>query len=266
MKLDQIKTHKALQPRNLLLLKARDQVRQEQSSQSHIHDMCLYLKASSNVDLIPLHLASVDGALYVVDGHHRLAAYKRAKRADLPAQVETMTLRQASHASKLANVKYTKLEMRPEQKRDALWQHMAFITNNGSLGLPKGVSQRSLQGQFGVALDTVQRMLARLPKVEPGEFPKEHCDAITGFPHWKFVRQTVVNDMYQQMTPDVRLDWQARKYTQRLVRLWDKTTPEAVELAHRRLREEAEREEAAERIEELDQAYLKTMEIKSDEF
>ena len=81
-----IKTHPALQPRDLALLKQRERVRQEEQSEMHVHDMALLLKADPKAQLAALHLADVGGVLYVVDGHHRLQAYKRAKRDQVPAR------------------------------------------------------------------------------------------------------------------------------------------------------------------------------------
>ncbi|WP_159016613.1 ParB/RepB/Spo0J family partition protein [Cognatiluteimonas profundi] len=238
-----IKTHPALQPRDPALLKQREQLRQEQQSELHVHDMAQLLKADPRADLVPLQVAEVDGGLYVVDGHHRLRAYRRAKRETVPAKVQAMTLAQASHASKLANITHTKLEMRPPHKRNALWHHLAAITHQGSLQLPKGVSQRSLQGHFGVSLDTVQRMLRRLPEVDPTKYPEEHCDGITRWPHWRYVCRTVRSDMYQAMTPDARVEWEAQKYLRKLLKLWEQTDRRALEAAHWWLLRDAEDED-----------------------
>ena len=209
----------------------------------HVHDMAQLLKAEPKAELVPLRLAQVDGVLYVVDGHHRLQAYRQAKRETVPAHVEAMTLREASHASKLANITHTKLEMRPAQKRNALWHHLAAVTHGGTLQLPAGTSQRSLQGHFGVALDTVQRMLHRLPEVDHTRYPAEHCDGITGWPHWRYVCRSARSDMYQEMTPDARTEWLARKYLKKLLKLWEQTDRRALEVAHEWLRADAQDED-----------------------
>lgn len=248
-----IKTHPALQPRDQLLIKQREALRQDEQSERHVHDMAQLLAADPSIELAPLSIADVDGTLYVVDGHHRLRAYRRAKRAELPARVAKMTMIQASHASKLANVTHTKLEMLPAQKRNALWHHLAAIAPDGRL--PQGVSQRSLQGLFGVSLDTVQRMLHRLPDVDRWNYPPEQCDGITRHPHWRFVAQTARNGMYQQMTPETRLQWKADKYAKRLMKLWEQFEPEAIELAHERLRQEVEGEPDGERLGGLEGAW-----------
>jgi ParB-like chromosome segregation protein Spo0J len=220
-----VKTHPALQARDPTLLKHREQARQEEQSELHVHDMAELLKADPQAELVALQVAEVDGTLYVVDGHHRLRAYKRAKRETVPARVQAMTWKEASHASKLANIAFTKLEMRPAQKRNALWHHLDAVTQRGLLR-PKE-SQVLLAGRFGVHRDTVRNMLRRLPEVEPEEFPPEQRDAITGWPHWKHVTQTR-SGMYQAMDPDVRREWREDRFLKRLARVIDKEDPEIV--------------------------------------
>ena len=258
VQLETIKVHPGLQPRDAALLHARDSVRQEAQSEGHVQSMAALLKADAAQELTPVRLAEVEGVLYVVDGHHRLKAYNRAKREAIPAHVEAMTLAEASHASKLANVQGTKLEMHMIQKRNALWHHLAQVTHRGLLPLPQGNSQRKLAGQFGVALDTVQRMLKRLPEVEPGRWPSEQRDAITGWPHWRYVSATARNGMWQQMDVDQRMAWKAKKYRAKLAKLWEQFEPEAVEMAHAQLVAEAEEAAEERRVRKLEVAFWGT--------
>lgn len=258
--LAEIKMHPELQPRSLELLKVRERTRQEDQSEHHIRDMALLLRADPKAELFPVHLADVDGVLYVVDGHHRLASYKRAKRETIPARVAPMTLVQAHTASKLANVQGAKLAMQVEQKRNALWHYLAAITHRGARPLPAGETQRQLSGRFGVSRDTLQRMLERLPEVDPTRFDPKHLDGITGWPHWRWTKATVRNDMWQAMTPDMRQQWQADKYAKALRKLWDRYDPEVVALAHRKLTAEGlggdgEPEAWAEAVTEADKAH-----------
>lgn len=188
MPLGAIKTHPALQPRDLTLLKLRDRGQVERRSEAHVEDMAKLLRLDTKAQLVPVRLAEVSGELLVVDGHHRLRAYSRARRKTIPAVVEAMTLIQASRQSKTANVTHAKLEMHPEQKRNALWHHLHAITEGGNLSLPEEESLRKLAGRFGCAPETVRSMVQRLSEVEPGEFPREHRDGITGWPHWKYVK------------------------------------------------------------------------------
>jgi uncharacterized ParB-like nuclease family protein len=253
--LGDVMTHPALQPRDPALLHARDRDRQEQQSAAHIEDMARLLKADSKADLVAVRIADVAGELYLVDGHHRFKAYKRAKRETIPAHVAPMTLVQASNASKLANVTHTKLEMKPAQKRNALWHHLRALTHDGTQDLPHGVSQRKLAGLFGCTHDTVARMLRKVAEVDPTAFPEEHRDGITGWPHWRYVSETARNGMYQAMHPDSRLSWKADKYRKKLVRLWETTDREAIELAHKWLREEAREESERALAGELEAAF-----------
>ena len=262
--LGDIRTHAALQPRDPALLFARERDRQEQQSAAHIQDMALLLKADSKAELTPVQIADVSGVFYLVDGHHRLRAYSRAKREAIPALVAAMTLTQASNASKLANITGTKLEMRTPQKRNALWHHLNALTDGGNNPLPHGASQRKLAGLFGVSHDTVGRMLKRLPEVDPTAFPQEHRDGITGWPHWRYIAATARNGMYQQTTPDVRTAWKADKYRKKLVRLWETFDRDAVELAHKWLREEAREESERELAGELEAAFLGATEEPTD--
>jgi hypothetical protein len=236
-----IKTHAGLQPRDLGLLRLREQARQQEQTEMHIHDMAELLKADPRAELVALELAEVDGALFVVDGHHRLNAYKRAKRETVPAQVQAMTWKEASHASKLANISHTKLEMRPAQKRNALWHHLAYETDNGTREL-FGDSQRRLAARFGVHRDTLARMLSRLPEVEPEAYPPECRDAITGWPHWKFVAAPA-GDMFRRLTPDAQLEWRARKFVAGHMKLLERWGMEAAELAFQMMAADAPSED-----------------------
>lgn len=234
----EIQTHPALQPRALFLVDVRDQARQEKQSDDHVAHMAQLLKADASAELEPITLAEVDGVLFVVDGHHRLRAYRTAKRGEVPATVRTATLRQAHTAAQVANIEGAKLAMHAKQRRNALWQYLAAVTERGQLPLPSGESQRNLAPRFGVARSSVQAMLAKLPEVDPARFPTEHLDAITGWPHWRYATNTPRNLMFHQMTPDARLEWQAGKYRNALLKLWDRHSPEAVALAHRMLQQE----------------------------
>lgn len=252
----EIRTHPALQPRALFLIEVREQSRQEKQGDDHVAHMAQLLKADATAELAPITLAEIDGALYVVDGHHRLRAYRTAKRMEAPATVRTATLRQAHTAAQVANLEGAKLAMHVKQRRNALWQYLAAVTEQGDLPLPSGESQRTLAGRFGVARSSVQVMLAKLPEVDPARFPPEHLDGITGWPHWRYAMNTPRNLMFHQMTPDARLEWQAGKYRKALLKLWDKHTPEAVALAHRMLQQEtAERDAEGDLVSSADHAH-----------
>jgi hypothetical protein len=89
--------------------------------------MLLALKASHDVQLEPLLVAEIEGRLGVVDGHHRLKAYRRAQRETIPAPVMPMNRQQAVLVSKLLNCADRALEMHPEQRRDVAWQYLVVV-------------------------------------------------------------------------------------------------------------------------------------------
>ena len=71
--------------------------------------------------LDPILVFTVRDAFYVVDGHHRLAAYDTAQwRKMIPATVFDGTLEGASDAGRAANIR-DKLPMSRNDKREAAW-------------------------------------------------------------------------------------------------------------------------------------------------
>jgi len=177
------------------------------------------LAASTAAELDPILVADVDGVLFLVDGHHRLRAYSLEKRQTVPARVLKVTRKQALIVSKLVNLDGSKLPMHNEQRKDAVWQYLAEVTLRGMIGLPAGQSQRSLAARFGVSLDTVQRMLAKLPEVDPTGFPEDSLDAGTRWPRWKHVRVSRFQGMQEAMPPDVRHNWKKAKAAKKFFKL-----------------------------------------------
>lgn len=180
--------------------------------------MAQLLKANQAWELEPISVARIGDELLVVDGHHRLRAYKRAQRKHVPATVQSMTWREASHASKLANLTGAKMAMMPAQKRNALWHHLGQLSEFGARPPPDRLGAKSTSARFGVSRDTLRSMLRRLPEVDPREYPREQRDAITGWPHWKAVA-TSRGDMFRAMTEESREAWKARKVAVGLARL-----------------------------------------------
>lgn len=183
-----LETDEALQPREARMVPFREQARAERRSEEHAGTMRLALEAAHTIELEPVLAAGVGGALFVVDGHHRLKAYRLAKRKTIPARVLPMKHRAAVLISKLVNCAERALEMHPEQRRDAAWQYLAAVTHRGAEGLPTGESFRTIAGRFGIGKDTVQRMLRTLPKVNPWDH-EGHLDPGTGWPRWPRVRR-----------------------------------------------------------------------------
>lgn len=180
-----------LQPRVLRVIPFRDKTTYKTNSAKLIGELEGALRASRSAQLTPLLVAEVDGRFLVVDGHHRLAAYRRAKRKKVPVRVSIMSMRTAIQLSKLANCGQATLQVHNEQKREAAWQWLAHVTDRGAHPyLPNGVTFRDVAGYFGagVSKSTVQSMLRAVPLVQLSEFREEACDPGTGWPRWKYVR------------------------------------------------------------------------------
>jgi len=231
--LSALRTDDALQPRVARMVPFKDQGRVESRSEEHIGTMRLALEAAHNVQLEPVLVAEVDGSLFVVDGHHRLKAYRMAQRETIPVRVCPMERAQAVLASKLVNCTDRALEMHPEQRRDAAWQYMAVVTRRGAFGLPAGESLRTVMGRFGIGYGTVQRMLCKLPEVNPKDWSSEALDTGTGFPRWRYVREAGAGwrDMKEKMDVEQITQHEAEKLARRIGALMDKATPAAVKLA-----------------------------------
>jgi uncharacterized ParB-like nuclease family protein len=239
-----LKTDESLQPRVARMVPFKDQGRVESRSEEHIGTMRLALEATHSIHLEPVLVAEVDGSLFVVDGHHRLKAYRMAQRETIPVRVCPMEYRQAVLVSKLVNCTDRALEMHPEQRRDAAWQYLALVTRRGAVGLPDGESLRTIVGRFGIGYGTAQRMLCKLPEVNPKDWSSEALDAGTGFPRWRYVREagTGWHDMKEKMDVEQVTQHEAKKLARKIGALMEKATPAVVRLAVQMLGIEAQME------------------------
>ena len=246
--LSALKTDDALQPRVSRMVPYKDQARVDNRSEEHIGTMRLALEAGQSIQLEPVLVAEVDGILFIVDGHHRLNAYRRAQRETIPARVCSMERQQAVLASKLVNCADRALEMHPEQRRDAAWQYLAVVTRRGAVGLPAGESLRTIVGRFGIGYGTVQRMHCKLPEVNPKDWGSEALDTGTGFPRWRYVREAGAgwHEMKEKMDVEQLTQHEAEKLARKIGALMEKATPAAVRLAVQMLGIEAQMEAVSE--------------------
>lgn len=233
LSLDSLETDDALQPRVDRMVPFREQTKVERRSEEHIGTMRLMLEAAQGIQLEPVLVAEMEGELFIVDGHHRLNGYRRAKRETIPARVLPMKRTEAVMVSKLVNCGDRALEMHPEQKRDAAWQYLAGVTLRGSQQLPEGESLNAIAGRFGVGRATVQRMVHQLPKVNPEDWNSAAYDPGTGWPRWRYVRENKGgwHDMKEEMDVEQLTQHEAEKLAKKIGALMDKATPEAVRRA-----------------------------------
>jgi len=237
-----LKTDDTFQPREARIMPLKDHARAERRSEEHIGTLRLALEATQSVQLEPVLVAEVDGVLYVVDGHHRLKAYRRAMRETIPARVLPMTRTGAVLVSKLVNCAERALPMYPEQCRDAAWQYMAAVTHRGTTGLPEGETLRTIAGRFGIGKDTAQRMLRKLPEVNPSDWQGHAVDSGTGWPRWKSVREWPQREHEAEMTMEQLMQREAEKTVKKMGELMDRTHPDAWRMAWRMMEAEIEQD------------------------
>ena len=233
--LGDIQTDKMFQPREARLIPIRDKGRAEESSENHTATLRLILESSRQNELNPILVACITNtpstlspSLHVVDGHHRLRAYKQAKRESIPAHVLPMVCRTAVVISKIANCTGRSLAMHSEQSRDAAWQYLADVVQRGAIDLPKGESLRSVAARFGISKNTVSSMLSYLPRVELKEFEPTTLDPGTGWPRWRYVRQA--NSQWHTSLPsssEDQLNKDAEKLARHIAKIIDTSSPAA---------------------------------------
>jgi len=212
--LQDVHADKRLQARAERLIPSRHRAAKERESEDHIARLRLHLEASAKVELDPILLARIDDTLTIVDGHHRTAAYRSAKRQMIPARVADMALAEAVMASKLANCENrTTLAPHPEERREWCWQYLWRQTKGGTLK-PKGLSSRKVAGLFGVDKDTVARMHHYIESIDPAQFGDAACDPGTRVPLWRYVRTHGA-----PWTPDAPPE-DAEKAAKRVKQIW----------------------------------------------
>ncbi|WP_430389197.1 ParB/RepB/Spo0J family partition protein [Dyella sp. 20L07] len=215
--LSRLNTHEAFQPRFDRIVPRRDQAHVQRSSTEHIDSLRLKLAGADQEQLIPVLVAEIADSphadmvmgLYVIDGHHRLQAYRSANRKTIPARICAMDYQDAVMASKLANCDDRSLRMHDEQQRDSAWQYLAHVTQRGSAPLPDGESLRKIGARFGIGKNTVAYMLKCLPEVNIEDYNCIGIDPGTGWPRWQCVRQSKSNWKMQNASPDQRAEYEA---------------------------------------------------------
>jgi ParB-like chromosome segregation protein Spo0J len=236
----EIGTDEGLQSRVLSLANYADRRRLTTASEDHIQRMRMDLSANPTKDMEPLLVGSIDGNLYVIDGHHRLQAYRLARRSVVPVRTRTTSMLEAAVVSKLANCDGAKLPMHKQQAYDAAWQYLAHVTGRGRLPRPAQLSYRAIAGKFGISHATAKRMFEKLPQVKLEDFTEEACDPITGWPRWQQVRGNAWRDLYSDVGIDVRMQHAAERLAMRAGALFEKAGPEVTLMAVSLMRAQAE--------------------------
>lgn len=229
--LDRIETDEALQPRTREVVVARDRYRQDEDSERHIAGMRADLAAFPGKETEPLLVAEVSGRCLLVDGHHRLQAYRLARRDVIPVRLLGLSFGEAVMVSKLVNCDGVKLQLHKNQAAEAAWQYLAHVTERGTRNFPAGLSYRSVEGIFKVSRSTIGRMVATLRKVKREDFTQEACDPGTGWPRWHQCKGNAWRDAFGDVPLEDRLRHKAEKLAEKLATMLDKAGPKVSRMA-----------------------------------
>ncbi|RJP65840.1 MAG: hypothetical protein C4535_14430 [Comamonadaceae bacterium] len=100
---------------------------------------------NSGADMPPVRLADVRGALYLVDGWHRMAAQEELSRKQVEATIMPMTRKEAMWAAASANLTHGEA-YRKDERRKAF---SVFITTKQHVQRGKPLSYREMAAAFG---------------------------------------------------------------------------------------------------------------------
>lgn len=230
------------QPRSIELIPHRHWHGVKSRSSDHVDSLLRKLQSRADYQLDPILVAYIDdelcllsSGLYVIDGHHRIAAYSQAGRSDIPCRVQSMSYRDALMLSRLANCNHRAMKMHEEQRLDAAWQWMVLASNYGTRPLPKSASLRNVATMFDIDKNTVQRMKKRLSEVNPDNYDSAKKAPETGWPRWKYIRlhrDAWVNHL-AKIPQEERIEQEARVFLGKAIGLFQKTPAEV--RAHARL-------------------------------
>lgn len=247
-----IKLSDNFQPRVTNVVPFRSRSRLDAESENHVQRFRARLQSAEAPDLDPVLVAEIDGYLWLVDGHHRLKAYRGVGRRSIPACVRQMDQAEAVILSKLVNCDGAKLPMHADQLRDAAWQYLAVVTERGTRPLPPGNSTRSIATRFaGVSHTTIAAMLRRLPSIKVKDYQAAALDPATRWPRWTHCKSTGVWKDFTALVPLAeRQQRSAKKIVAALWRMRDRAEISVFVAAMRMAATQA----AADRIDGLPEA------------
>lgn len=231
-----ITTDEAFQPRAASVVKFRKRAVVATLEETWVRTLCMTLEASNTAELDPILCAEVGGKLYVVDGHHRLEAYRQAKRATIPARFIPLSQHDAVMVSKVANfMRPGGLPMDNEQTRDCCWYEIIEATKGGTLPLPG--SLREWAGRYGAGADkqTVARMMDKLKMLDPAQYAEGSRAPGMQYPRWKYARNPKARDSGWTPASD---EERAKDLARKIGALIHPETPEVVRRALQMLTED----------------------------
>jgi hypothetical protein len=182
-----VQCDRALQPRDVSLLTKSERPQERNGRKKQIVGMVQRLSNSPRMMFDPLYLARIDGALYVVDGHTRLDAYRKAGRTHARAVIVPMSREVAVMVSKIVNTTPRARELQTRMTNEAWWAVLWQLSDNGRSD--PGRVARTIAERFGVNKDrpTAACKWLRNGWVDPEAFPPEQRDPDSGRPFYSAV-------------------------------------------------------------------------------
>jgi hypothetical protein len=145
------------------------QFRHVEVDQHHVDELATVLETGRPLDRLTLWTDPETGELVVVDGHHRLAAYRQVEwRGKIPADIYSCGIEEARLMALRENGK-TRLPLTKDERMDAAW---ALVCLGSEV-----YSKRVIQENTGVGNGTVatmRRTLKALLELDPEGVPPRH--------------------------------------------------------------------------------------------
>ena len=168
----------------------RDMEDRSWTKEAHIANLTKVVRETGKLD--PIDVFAIDGKLFVVDGHCRLAAYLGAgckTNLKIPVRLVRGTLGDALKTCASANRK-DKLAFTDDDKAEAAWRIVIYDEKR------KRYSLRAIEAATGVSKSTVANMRTALTTEVDGD-PREHS--------WREVKR--------KLRPEVKHDddWQEKQ-------------------------------------------------------
>lgn len=137
---------------------------------------------------------------YVIDGHHRLLAYRRSRKDTIPVKVAFGSLQEMVAKAASLNSK-DQLTMTTQDKSNMAWRLVTLTSN----------SKRDIARACGVSEATVANMRRALRKLEARSIK----DALPNFEWWQ-IRMLLDGDDGPSETPDEKFERDVKHLTKRL--------------------------------------------------
>lgn len=185
----EIETVPEYQPRDPSLIEGDvARFRQNRSLEQMREEIVAFLRVSPENVTDPVWIVEIEGQKVLVDGHHRLEAYSRTKRQFIPAKVYRgrNPKKLARLACRLANVRGSRVQLHPHEIREAVWQTLRELTNEGRRDWEAvqaaGYSFRIIRSRFAgqPSQGTLSSMVKHLGRVRAEYLPEEGA-----WPTWK---------------------------------------------------------------------------------